>query len=45
MYKLAAKGWIKHLDFIILDIIILQASYLLAYWIRQGGWNLYLVPF
>lgn len=45
MYKLTAKGWIKHLDFIIIDILFLQIAYLLAYWIRQGDWNLYLVPF
>ena len=45
MYKQGAQGWIKHIDFIILDIIVLQISYLLAYRIRQGNWNLYHFPF
>ena len=35
MYKRTAQGWLKHLDFIVLDILCLQAAFFLAYWIRQ----------
>ena len=31
MYKRNAQGWLKHLDFILWDIIILQAAFILAY--------------
>lgn len=27
-----AKGWLKHADFILIDIILLQVSFCLAYW-------------
>lgn len=36
MYKRAKKGWTKHLDFLILDLICLEVSYVLAYLIRLG---------
>ena len=45
MYKLSARGWIKHLDFIIIDIVALQVSYLLAYIIRQQDMLLYVSDF
>ena len=41
MYKRTAQGWIKHLDFIILDVLCLQLSFFLAYFIRQGSWMPY----
>ena len=31
MYKKSAEGWMKHLDFLILDLICLEFSYLLSY--------------
>ena len=37
MYKHSNLGWMKHLDFIILDEIALQLAFILAYAIRQGG--------
>ncbi len=37
MYKRNAQGWSKHLDFIILDEIMLMISFLLAMIIRHGG--------
>ncbi len=37
MYKRNAQGWSKHLDFIILDEIILMISFLLAMIIRHGS--------
>lgn len=36
MYKRATQGWMKHLDFIVLDVGALQLAYIIAYWIRQG---------
>ena len=30
MYAKKAQGWIKHLDFIILDMICLQVAFVLA---------------
>lgn len=29
------KGWLKHLDFMIVDIICMQMAYLFAYWYRH----------
>ncbi|MBR3241975.1 MAG: sugar transferase [Parasporobacterium sp.] len=37
MYKRQRKGWSKHLDFIILDLICLWVSYLLAYFLRNSN--------
>lgn len=36
MYRRKPKGWIKHLDFIILDLISLNIAYIIAYMLRQG---------
>ncbi len=41
MYKKTANGWIKHFDFMLWDLISLQFSLLLAYWIRHGIRNMY----
>ena len=38
MYKRTAQGWLKHLDFILLDEICLQISFVLAYFFRQHSW-------
>ena len=35
MYKKSITGWIKHLDFIIIDLIALEISFLLAFTIRH----------
>lgn len=35
MYRKKPKGWLKHWDFILLEIICLQGSYVLAYYIRH----------
>ncbi|MBQ7370645.1 MAG: hypothetical protein IJW67_01965, partial [Blautia sp.] len=43
MYKRNTQGWLKHLDFILLDLAVLQIAYIAAYCLRQG-WKLpYLV--
>lgn len=39
MYKRGSQGWLKHLDFIILDEVVLQIAYIIAYIIRHG-WGL-----
>ena len=36
MYKRNAQGWLKHADFILWDVFILQVSYVLGYMIRHG---------
>ncbi len=44
MYRRDAKGWLKHLDFMILDLLVLQLSFVLAYVLRHGLMNPYRVP-
>ena len=41
MYKKKYSGWLKHADFLILDIISLQLSFYIAYCIRHGINNMY----
>lgn len=36
MYKKRESSWLKHLDFILIDFILLQVALMLAYWIRFG---------
>ena len=36
MYTRISGGWFKHLDFIILDVLCLQISFIAAYMIRHG---------
>ena len=36
MYQRNSQGWLKHLDFIVLDILVLQAAFFLAYDLRHG---------
>ena len=38
MYKRNAQGWSKHIDFLLLDLIILQISYMLVYFFRFNDW-------
>lgn len=41
MYRKNANGWLKHIDFIILDMICLQIVFVLTYFIKNGNVNLY----
>ena len=41
MYKKANEGWFKYLDFIILDSLCLQISFIAAYLIRQESFRPY----
>ncbi len=45
MYKRNKQGWLKHLDFIILDIIVLQVAFILAFRIRDVGVGAVLWPY
>lgn len=36
MYKKSPKGWLKHLDFMLIDYVCLQIAFLLAYWVKHG---------
>ena len=41
MYRKDSNEWIKHIDFIILDLICLQIAFILAYVLRGSGFNPY----
>ena len=41
MYKKASSGWLKHYDFIILDLLCLQLAFVVAYMLRHGMVNPY----
>lgn len=43
MYKKNASGWMKHIDFILLDLLCVQLAFYISYVIRQGDWNPYAV--
>lgn len=44
MYRKNASGWIKHVDFIILDLLCIQLAFYLSYVLRQEDWNPYVIP-
>ena len=39
MYKKSPQGWLKHWDFILVDIICLQLAFVVAYFVRMGFGN------
>ena len=41
MYKKSPQGWLKHWDFILVDIICLQLAFVVAYFVRMGFGNPY----
>ena len=41
MYKRKLRGWAKHLDFLIADLICLQLALFLAYYMRHGILDIY----
>ena len=41
MHKKELRGWLKHIDFIVLDVVILQVCFVLSYWIWVGFENPY----
>ena len=39
MYKKERRSWMKHLDFTLLDILLVQIAFLISYAIRfELGW-------
>ena len=36
MYKRVAQGWMKHIDFILLDLVCLHLAFVIAYILRHG---------
>ena len=44
MYKKENNSWLKHIDFVILDILCLQLAFILAYEIRVAKGIPYLNP-
>ena len=43
MYKRKPEGWLKHLDFIVLDLVCLHMAFILSYWIWIDFWNPYAI--
>ncbi len=43
MHKKQTTGWLKHLDFLVIDLIVLQICFVLSYWIWMGFENPYSV--
>ncbi len=41
MYWKRTKGWTKHWDFILLDLLVLQIAFIIAYMLRHGVENPY----
>ena len=41
MYQRNRQGWLKHIDFILIDAIVLQISFIIAFIIRHGWSNPY----
>ena len=41
MYRKSIQGWMKHWDFMVLDLLCLQIAFLMAYFVRHGFLNPY----
>ena len=41
MYKRYSKSWVKHLDFIVIDLLCLQVAFILSYWLNVKFGNPY----
>ncbi len=44
MYRRDAKSWLKHFDFIVIDLVVLQVSFILSYILRHGWVNPFDLP-
>ena len=40
MYEKNSRSWVKHLDFIFLDLLAITVAFLLAYGFKFGGWQI-----
>ena len=43
MYRKISQGWLKHLDFIVLDLLCLHVAFVFAYIVRHGLHNPYAI--
>ena len=41
MYRERVMGWLKHVDFMLLDILSLELAFVLAYWLRMRSTHLF----
>lgn len=41
MYRKNSKGWVKHIDFILLDLLCIHLAFYISYVLRQKEWNPY----
>ena len=39
MYRKNSSGWVKHVDFILLDLLCIQLAFYFSYVCRMGEWN------
>ena len=37
MYRRYSQGWLKHLDFILIDALVLQGCFVLSFYLRHGS--------
>ena len=44
MYRRDSKGWLKHFDFMVLDLMVLQIAFVLSYVLWHGWVNPYQYP-
>ena len=44
MYRRDSKGWLKHLDFMVLDLLVLQVAFVLSYMLHHDWHNPYKEP-
>lgn len=44
MYQKNSSGWVKHIDFILFDLLCIQIAFYISYVLRQNDWNPYAVP-
>ena len=41
MYRYYKRSWTKHIDFMLLDAVLLELAFLLAFALRQGHFAFY----
>ena len=44
MYQRNRQGWLKHIDFILIDALVQQVAFVIAYMLRHGWSNPYKIP-
>ena len=44
MYRRDAKSWLKHFDFMVIDLLVLQVAFVLSFVLRHGWINPYSIP-